>query len=164
MDNQQAKMHFDLGFLVGFLEGEGSLTLNRTGTHKLQPFIGLTNCNMVTFDRVVEIVRSFNLPHHVDKKYKTKKGRQIGRIHVVGQGRCQQWLDLLMPHLVGKRRQGEILTAYIAMRRAALSKHPFHKPYTDAELLLWDEIHALNTGNARAPETTRRKQPATAKV
>lgn len=160
MDNQQAKAQFDLGFLIGLIEGEGTITLNQQNLrrYKLQPYIGIANTNRMLIDRVIDVCRSLSLPHYVHSA-KIKSGKSCYTVQAHGLGRCKRWLDVITSHLVGKRPQAELLLEFINIRKRALVDLPWAKAYGERELEIKCELHDLNvkgrrTGNAS--ETARR--------
>jgi|SRR5690606_25628561 len=158
MDNQQAKLQFDIGYLVGMLEGEGCITLiaiGRKGRKKITPYISITNTNPIVFDTFSGIAKSLGLPFYVSQR-RIKSGKTAYRLEVTGAKRTKRWVDALLPYMAGKRRQLEILGEYYLLREDAGSTFP-PKPYTQKELDLWHEVHSLNVSTANAPETTRRR-------
>lgn len=164
MDNQQVKTTFDIGWLVGFIEGEGCITLNRhgyNGRHKIQPYISITGTNRMSMDKAIEIAKQLELPFYVsERNYSKKILKKAIRIEVSGLGRAEKWLNIIEPYLVGKLPQAQVMRLFLESRKKTLKEHPCLKPYTDEELSLYEQIHALNQGynrpKAKTPETTRR--------
>lgn len=167
MDNQQGKTYFKIGWLVGMIEGEGCITLSKSGKvknkigNKLSPYISITNTDKRLIDRAIEIVKSFDLPFYLDqRKYNNGlKWKDRFTIQVYGLKRSKIWLELITKYLVGKRRQAEILLEFIAQREKVLKLHPFNKPYTDLEIRLYNQIRELNSRPNRTtkPSETKRR-------
>lgn len=142
--NQQERRTFQLGWLVGLIEGEGCITLNRSGVTKtnfgtkISPYLSITNTNDKLMQKAVEVIKSLGLPFHLTMR----KG--VIRIEIWGQGRVKKWLEMISPYLVGKRDQADLILKFIALRESVVKKHPFHKPYSLDEVALWDSVHAIN--------------------
>lgn len=154
--NQQGKTHFNIGWLVGLFEGEGCVTLSRSAMsknkhgHKITPYMSITGMNENLMGVAIETIEEFRLPLYVTRR------QGVIRIHVAGLGRCKRWIEFLLPYLVGKKEPAEIVLQFIKSRENVLNEHPWSKPYTDHELELFSEVHALNRGNAKPSTTTRR--------
>jgi len=159
MDNQQAKTQFDLGLLVGLVEGEGTITLNKSvkGRCKFQPYIGFANTNLALMEHMAALCARLGLPHYIHTT-KAKSGKTVKTIMALGQGRCKRWLDVILPHLVGKKPQADLLAEFIEIREKTISLHPSRKPYGQRELEIKRALHELNTKGktADASETTCR--------
>lgn len=163
MGNQQVKTHFEIGWLVGFIEGEGCLTINRIKgygkSNKLLPYISLVGTNTASMERAIEIAKNLELPMYISNRSYGPRNPVI-RIEATGLGRTAKWLAVIEPYLVGKKRQAELMLEFIASREISRKKHPWMKPYTDEELAIYDQIHILNRGynrpKSKTPETTRR--------
>ena len=143
-DNQQERRTFQLGWLIGLVEGEGCITLSRGAVTKtkfgtkIQPYMSITNTNDQLMQRAVEVIKELDLPFHLAMR----KG--VIRIEIYGQGRVKKWLTLITPYLVGKKEQAKLVLKFIALREKVIEKHPFHKPYSLEEVALWDSIHEIN--------------------
>lgn len=143
--NQQERRAFILGWLVGMIEGEGCITLNRTGVTKTKfgtkigPYISITNMNDLLIQKAIEYIKELELPFHLY----IRKG--VLRIEIFGQRRVKKWLELIKPFLVGKKQQAEQVLNFIKLREKVIDKHPFKKPYSLEEVKIWDEVHKLNS-------------------
>ncbi len=163
--NQQGKMHFNIGWLVGMVEGEGCITLSRSSCrvgkeHKIIPYLSITGTNEILMQKAAEIIRSFDLPFIlVERKSKNPKHRDVFRIHVTGLMRIEKWLIFLMPYLVGKKNQAEVVLQYIQNRKKVMKLHPWFKPYSDEDLELYNKVHELNRrlGSSAKPSETKRR-------
>lgn len=175
MGNQQAKTHFNVGWLVGIVEGEGCITLTRGAVtkgkygHKISPYLSIVNTNKALIDKTVEVIEFFNLPFHLStRKYDDGgEGKNRYALTVTGLKRTKQWLQFLLPYMVGKKKQTEIALEFINQREKVIDKHPWNKPYTDIDLELYKEIHNYNARpnhNAKASETKRRPWQEQVKV
>ena len=167
MDNQQGKMHFNIGWLVGMIEGEGCITLaagartNSKYGHKISPYLSITSTDKRLIDKAIEIIDFFHLPVHLDKReyHNGKKWKDRYTLQVFGQKRVKEWLILIKPYLVGKQEQAEIVLSFIEQRQKILNKHPWHKPYTNEDLVLYEKVHKLNgrLGRSAKPSETKRR-------
>lgn len=164
MDNQQVKTLYDIGWIVGFIEGEGCLTLIRTKgykSNKISPYISITGTNAVSMQRAIDIAHALDLPFYVrESHYSSNNPKKAIRIIVEGLSRTSKWLDIIHEYMTGKRAQADILRRYIDRRNKIIKLHPANKPYTDEDIDDYHQIHDLNQGHNRpkvkTPETTRR--------
>ena len=166
MGNQQGKMHFNIGWLVGMVEGEGSITLTRSAKaknkfgHKITPHLSITGTNDALMEKATEVIKFFKLPFSIDKRKNSNPNwKDTIRIQVYGLRRVEQWLFLLYPYLVGKKEQAETVLQFIENRKRVLTLHPWHKPYTNEDLVLYEKVHKLNgrLGRSAKPSETKRR-------
>lgn len=151
LDNQQERQFFNIGFLVGMLEGEGCLTINKTvSPTKYLVYISITGKNKQLMEKVAEIASELNLPFHF------RNYRQVCTIQVSGMSRCKKWLDLVYPYLIGKKPQADILLEFIALRDRVMSLHPYNKPYSQKEYDLKELLKRYNARQRIESSTTAR--------
>lgn len=154
LDNQQERQFFNIGFLVGMIEGEGSISLLKTvRPTKFHAYISITGMNKILMEYTAETAKNLGLPFHF-KRYGYNK---VYRIQVYGMSRCKKWLDIIFPYLTGKKPQAEILLEFIALREKVIKLHPSQKPYSEKEYELKEKLKQLNANRTRteSPETIR---------
>lgn len=152
MGNQQQNINFEIGYILGILDGEGSVTINKIGKTKTPPFyaklgsfISITNTNQDIIDRCIEYLKNMELPFHVSTSYKSLKHKPVIRITVAGIKRCKKWIDFFKEYSFGKKNRFEILEEFILSRLETISEHPSRKPYSNKEIELFNRIRLLNS-------------------
>ena len=155
MGNPQPKVQeWEGGYLAGFLDGEGSIMINRHSAKRkvyLEPYVAIYGTDIPTKDKLTDILDRMGLPYYVG--WDTKSGyqkRKCWRIKAVGYKRCVPWLVTLLPYLTTKRVRAELAWKCI---RSRLSNDSRQNPYTPEELSIVDEIRLANRG--LGSETTR---------
>lgn len=120
---------YELGLIVGLIEGEGSLGLNIRG-RGFTPYIQIANKNKEIHEEAQKIMG--------------------GIINGVNLNICslqtvQKTLQKLVPYLFStKGKIAKLLLKYCDLR----STHPYD-PYTDEEIEIWKTIRVLNQGNKK---------------
>lgn len=140
LGNQQER----LAFLAGLVEGEGTITIQRSnvrrnGKHNLLPLLQVANSNETLVDFTVQLMRTLDVSPYVYWR-KQKAAARSATVHVGGYKRCGRLLTLLAPYLVSKRPQAELVLA-MCIRRQNLPKC---SPYTAEDLEAVERIRVLN--------------------
>ena len=158
MGNQQETVSdIDKSWLAGILDGEGSIGICRMMSHRknptLTPRISIGNTNIKIIDHVREILKKIPITMFLEKRQQVnnknwKSASVIQISHIVG---VKKLLDLIIPFLIGKKSQGEILLSFVNSRMKiyeSLGRIPGSggrgTPYTDEERLLCDQLRLLN--------------------
>lgn len=140
----------DLVYLAAIIDGEGSITLERTGNRRLSgvtgvsPRIIVTNTNEAIVQHVVNIFKRIGISPHIKSQAAGKYRRTKACYWVTTQGitKAAKVLEAIKPYLVGKLAQAELVLEFCRLRGdARLAKG---KPYGDAELGMITRIRALN--------------------
>lgn len=148
MGNQQER----LAYLAGIIDGEGHVGMvvarekKVVGGIQLKPIIQVQMKSPGTISYLGDLSHELNLPCYV-YHWKYEKSRWS----VLGLGRVEKWLPLLLPYLFTKRRQAELLAEFITSRKA----WEYGKGLTDRELEIFEILKLLN-GRGESSETVRR--------
>jgi len=151
MDNQQVKSMLDLGWLVGFLEGEGCFCLRRQPYPKkkqlptLRPEVSMTSTDFELSERAARILGELGFPHFVSVEKKGQKNFKPQLcIHLVGIKRCQKFLPFIIPYMTDSRRKraAELLLEFCNYRLSL----PSNTPYTEKEWGYRVKLSDLNGG------------------
>lgn len=147
MDNQQAKTNFELGWLVGFLEGEGTFCLRKQVYKKqkatLRPEVSVCSTDFELSERAAAAMRSLGVGVHLHNVKHDKRGwKDQLVVGLVGIKRCKKLLDQIVPIMTDsrKKRAAETLLEFCDLR---LSK-PGRSPYVDEEYRLGERLRGLN--------------------
>ncbi len=146
-----AELTLSLGWLIGFMEGEGSFSLTRQiyrdQKPSLRPRIVLCSTDFELIDRAEKIVRGYGIePYILDRKYMNDKIKDMRKLHVGGIQRCRKFLEITIPHMTPSRKRitAETLLAYCEVR---MSK-PRRSPYEEEEYALGEKMRNLNSKGA----------------
>lgn len=149
MDNQQERL-FDLGWLIGVIESEGSFTLckscrNKRG-YRYTPLITMTNCDETMLDNYKRILSYLDIPFYVYKRRYisgvVKSNRPVIGIITRGYKRVKKMLDIITPFMVSKKEQAEILLDFVNYRLGVHYKTPYGTK-EDSAYLKMKESHRI---------------------
>lgn len=160
MDNPHVQ-ESQLGYLAGIIDGEGTITIERSGNRRLNGITGLqakvnvANTNWAIIEYVVGILKRLGVNPHIKSQpigYGTRpRNKQCWWVTVGGLTKTAKVLNVIKPYLVGKRAQADLVLDFINYRGdAQLAKG---KPYGPFEANLVEKIRALNFRGT--PETER---------
>lgn len=143
MDNQQERL-FNLGWIVGLLDGEGCFCLDvkrREGKNDYySPSIWVGNTKYLIIDKVIQIYRELEISFHVLHKT-LKSGKRFTQIRVNGLKRVKRFFDKIsIEYFECRQNQAKILIDYIDLR---LSK-VYNSPMTEKEHELALNLKVLN--------------------
>jgi len=132
MDNQQERLEFEIGWLMGVWESEGwyslrSCFLDGDRLQRYRPEIGITNTDSVFLEKVESILRKLNLPFWRTKWSPETKKRPRSMIKIDGVRRCKKFIDRLFPYAVTKRDRLTILKEFIDYRLSLNIRAPYGK-------------------------------------
>lgn len=125
MDNQQERLAFDIGWIVGIIEGEGSILLTRK-TKGLYPSIQIGNCNQGVIDRTVRILKAINVGCYVTPgERRTSEDRIFKRIDIGGFQRLIKFFEVVkLDYFEGKWEEAFLLTEYLRIRSSKEANSP----------------------------------------
>lgn len=144
---------FELGWLAGLMDGEGCITMTRNNGKNLMPMVQVTNTNLDLMEKAKEIMellagREINIH---SQNMRGKRGyRNCYYIAVRNQLGVSRILTALLPHLVAKKVQAELVLEFVNSRIATPRRSRFgarggqHRPYSDYELELLEQVQHLN--------------------
>lgn len=149
----------DIGWLIAFLEGEGSVCLtisrrnNRTHTLRVTPKVIWTNCDQKMIQKCVDILERMGVDHsQVSKNARNnpnglvKNGsKPIYYVTVVGMSRVGRLFSFIAGHVVGeKAARVDVLHRFIRRRLALAEKLQLqHLHYDQVDVNLMLEFLAL---------------------
>jgi hypothetical protein len=123
-----------IGWLAGIIDGEGTVSLCRTNSKRyknmyLKAILQIANTDIRILQKADQIFREDLGVDPCVVKANRRKGVNINknwkmgfRLQIHSQRRLAKALPILMPYLVGKREQAEIVLAY-CLRRNVRQKH-----------------------------------------
>ena len=146
MDNQQVKV-FELGWLVGFLEGEGSFILQKQAYKKqlltFRPQVFASSTDFELAERMGRILDDMKVGKlFVRRKLGSKGYKDQLTINVFGLKRCKTLLDQIIPYMTDSRRKkaAETLLEFCDYRLSL----KYGSPYSNREFDLREKLCSLN--------------------
>jgi hypothetical protein len=144
MENQQAKSHFEMGWLAGIIDGEGWLILNEqklpSKNVRMVPVIGVNCTSQLMIDEIQRICHKHNIGTWVGERKFDNHWKDQFVINIRGQERAKKLLDLIGHRLILKSPQAALLLRFIEYRQAKT----VHDPYGEAEQAFRRELQKLN--------------------
>jgi len=157
MDNQQATP-FELGWLLGIIEGEGCIGLYPgSGGRVIHPLVRITNTDQLLIANACRILEKAGVGHHV--RSSTFRPRGIRHdISIGGFMRIRTLLRLLMPEWKpsDKRQRAERVLQFCESRlskRADIASRLRKVPYCEKEL----ELYRLDRESPQRLMSNRRR-------
>ena len=129
MDNQQGKTtEVLLAWIAGFMDGEGTFVLAHHSQRAYPyPQVSVNNTHFPTLPWFTNALDRLGLPYYVvplKPGYLGKDGfrrKPQWAIQMFGYKRCERWCRALVPYLVTRREQAELMLEYINSR---MSRNP----------------------------------------
>lgn len=117
MDNQQVT-DFELGWLSGIIDGEGCFSMSPGSKGSYNVGIKLVNTDMKIIDKICEILRKLNLSYHIYDSTRAANQRPAKRVEINGVMRIEKALKVLLPYIMAKKHQAEVMYDYVVLRLA----------------------------------------------
>ena len=117
-DNQHATLK--LAWLAGIIDGEGSIMIpryHRNGNPRYGYRVSISNTNVSIINRCKEILDMLQIKYCNYTQDRGKDGlrRKIThQIHITNKKGILIVLENIIPHLVGKRKQAELLNEFLS--------------------------------------------------
>lgn len=121
MGQPGGKTLFDLGWLIGIIDGEGSYVLTKQYHHKNKtlyffPSLEITNTNQIIIDKVSQVIKDlFKVGVYINT-YKTSTGKLSFKASLRGVKRLHKSLPLITACEISKKEQAELLLEYVQNR------------------------------------------------
>lgn len=154
--------NFEKGFLVGVIEGEGTITIRRVKSSArtlkgfaLQPIIEVSNTSK---ELIVKVKNMIKPKRSVRVAKKLESGKNFYTFTIQDQKTVLALLREIVNYLVSKRRRGELVKRFCEIRlkkrkylqhttrgeRARFLNHPKNYYYGSEELEIYEEVKRLN--------------------
>ena len=150
---------FERGFIVGMIEGEGTITLS-CGWHKGKNHISVTmhpvvNVNNTSKELIDKCNLILNGSMYASRKY-SKKRKPYYRTEIHSIHKTKSFLELIIADLILKRRQAELVIEFCKIRldKQEKGKNKIHgcaiygEGYGEREFEILKEIRLLNVPKA----------------
>ena len=136
---------FEIGWLAGLWDGEGSITVFHHDKH-FRPVVCVTNTNLVILQKAVEIMDAMGIRMRVQQmKISNGVHADAWQVTTTKLSIIERFLDVLTPHLVGKKPQALLMSRFIRNRSKGYADNEKpHRRY-DAECAeIEQEMRSLN--------------------
>lgn len=159
-----------LAWLAGIIDGEGCITAGIYPTkvsradgsqgYKLSYFVSVTNTNddiILAVNELFAALTTVKPVFHIHDSTARKKNpltqKTCYRVHVAGGKQVSRVLTAVLPYLVGKRKQAEVLLAVISHRERICAKAGHRGAGTKVEEDLWlrSQMAQMREFNHRGP-------------
>lgn len=130
-DNQQERLHFYIGYLLGIIDGEGSIQLGKDGRGHYVPEITIANTNEKIVNLIVEAFKYIGFSIYVWKSSIKGNHKAIYRMTFKGIKRVNNVLKILLQYEFAKKDRAKILKEFCEYRLSI----PIDKKYLNLQYL-----------------------------
>ncbi len=152
MDNQHP-LNIDLSWLACAIEGEGCITIEKSGKMRkdggrcLVPKVVVTNTNADFINAAKKIVESIGLAPYIKNIPRKEGWKEVFVLQIHTHEPVRKLLTAIRPFLRSKIGQCELVLSFIASRQS--NEKPKSVPYSENERGIVVEIRKLNQRGVR---------------
>jgi hypothetical protein len=128
----------ELGWFVGIIDGEGSITIRKQGP-TFTPTIKMSNTSKKLIDKYCELLDKMEVSYHCYGRQKDGDRKYQWEVSVNGRPRVLKLLLLIADSLVSKQQQAYKVLEWIESRGLDL-----RGKYTEEQIKLISDIRNLN--------------------
>lgn len=145
-DNQQANPNYEIGWLVGIIDGEGWVILGKalnypSKRYRYIPTVGINSTSPLIIGECHRILDKYNVGHWIQQsKIRNVKWKDQWVCVIRGYKRIKQILPIIKDRLIAKSQQANILYDFIQYRE----KLNNWDIYGEIEDNFYQEIKRLN--------------------
>lgn len=147
----------EIAWLAGFLDGEGTIGLHRANSKKwphpyLAPHLQAPNTDLRLIERARDIIERITgvRPWRVVASKAAGRCKMSWRFMVKSQRQLAVLLPALIPHLISKHEQAEIVLQFVLRREGRMRKRWYQ--YKELDEAAYLQCLALNKRGLDAPE------------
>ena len=145
MDNQQLSLsEFDLGWMIGIIDGEGCIGLWSRGgerKHTFKPGLRMSNTSKVLIDKFTGMLDIIECPYHIIYyKPRNERSKEYWTVSIEGFKRLTKILPLIKDRLVEKNQQANLVWEWVQSR----SSKWHHSELSYRELEIPKIVSAMN--------------------
>ena len=136
------------GWFIGFLEGEGTITITSQGHNHYTPRVSLANTELELLSKAYRILKKLGLKP-VFRKYMRIKS-QIGekplhQLYIKGMKCVYPLLISIVSDLTGRKQKlAKLVIKYCESRMGKVHKAPKLRKYSPYEMKIIEEVHNIN--------------------
>lgn len=137
-------------YFAGFFDGEGAIFVSKThvrGYLSYRPRMEVSNTHLAVMETIaVELRTTISNRREFDDVRKTQY-----RVSVISWSECQALCETLLPFLLVKNRQAEIMLKWTTHRLSQYADYgQFHSTFTHEEHEWYEDLRTLNKRGADA--------------
>ena len=162
MGNQQERLFFDIGYILGVIDGEGSYQIAPKYKYKnytiYAPRISIYNNNPHIIQQIINVLKSLKIDFSMYKpKLHNGENRVCYRIYIEGLKRCKKLTDILLTFPSGKKDRVQLINDFCNYRLSFTKNKRNNETYSDKVEEFLKRIHLLNFEyhGAKSSETIR---------
>jgi hypothetical protein len=145
--NQQERLFFNIGYLIGIIDGEGCYQFGKKYEYKgysiYAPRITIFNNNIHIIEQTIRILKELDITHNLWKTKMHGKDKSQGyRIEIAEVKRVKKFTDLILKYPSGKHERAKLLNDYCNFRLSI----PWgkRKSYVAEEKVFFDKLREMN--------------------
>lgn len=158
IDNQQERLFFDIGYILGIIDGEGCCQFGYKYYYKgckvFSPKITIFNSNPSIIEKTKKCLDRLGVSYYC---FAVKAhGREVWpgwRVEIAGIGRVEKITNLLLPFPSGKQDRLRILNEFCHYRTGA--NRTKYSEIDQSYFIKLRELNKLYRGRTESPETIR---------
>jgi hypothetical protein len=139
---------FELGWLAGIIDGEGSITVIKRGP-TFVPTLKMSNTSKILVFKYCEILDKLDISYQCYGRQKQGNRKYQWEVHIDGRPRVSKALFMVQDLLIAKKKQAEKTLEWIESRGIDL-----RGPYTEQQMTLIADIRKLNGRGSEYSEDT----------
>ena len=160
MDNPQERLHFNIGYILGLIDGEGCYQLENDGKGHFYPSLVIGNTDPLIIEAGRKCLESLGITCWVwFPKLTGKETRPYQRLYVKGLRRMKELLDIVTLYPHAKIERANLLKEFCELRLSMTNKEIYKNGKHDytKELELKKKLSNLNNRykGAKSSETIR---------
>lgn len=147
-----------LAWLAGLIDGDGCISIARMvnnrrtkQTYHLQVYTTITTTCTLTMEHLRKVYTTFDIPYHISLRDNGKEHKPVYIVRVHGMKRSKRLIPLIMPYLITKHREAELVMEFIEIRERLFAQKT-HDPRED---VIAEELSAIK-GNRNMVKNPQR--------
>jgi hypothetical protein len=151
MDNQQVTISaFDLGWLIGIIDGEGSFWIGKSPV-AMTPVVEIVNTNFTIINKLQHLFKMLDIGCHVYIPSRNSGQKEYKKLEIKGMKRLKKFFDILMPYFECRFEQANLLRDFVELRLSKTCKDQ----YGSDENSIYCMLRAVNKCGVGTSETAR---------
>ena len=160
--NQQERLFFDIGYILGMIDGEGSYQIAPKYKYKnytmYAPRISIYNNNPHIIQQTINALKNWNIIFSVyAPPLHSGETRVCYRIYIEGIKRCKKLTDILLQFPSGKKERVQLINDFCNYRLSFSKNKKENETYSYKVEAFRKQISLLNAEyhGTKSPETIR---------
>uniref|UniRef100_A0A6M3LA25 Putative homing endonuclease n=1 Tax=viral metagenome TaxID=1070528 RepID=A0A6M3LA25_9ZZZZ len=162
MGNQQERLFFDMGYILGMIDGEGSYQISPKYKYKnyiiYAPRITVYNNNPYIIQQTIDALKNWDIDCKIyTPKIHGKENRVCYRLYIEGITRCKKLTDVLLNFPSGKRERIKLINDFCNYRLSFTKNKKENETYSNKVEEFRKQLSLLNSEyhGTKSSTTTR---------